>query len=250
MINPLLKNLDKIEFVITDSCTGNCIHCSQGQHPGVSESINAEIACECVEKICSVYDIKTVMTFGGEPLLYPETVFSIMKTAKRMGVAKRQVITNGYFSENPEEIQNVARLLSECGVNEILLSVDAFHQKTIPLDVVKMFAKELKSAGVPVKLQPAWLVSSNDDNPYNVKTKEIIEIFRNMEIFENDGNIVFPEGNALKYLKEYFEDYKPQNPYVQDPKDVRCVSFSANGDVLRGNVYKQEIMGILDGYKV
>lgn len=250
MINPYLKNLDKIEFVITESCTGNCIHCSQGQHPGVSESINAEIACECVEKICSVYDIKTVMTFGGEPLLYPETVFSIMKTAKRMGVAKRQVITNGYFSENPEEIQNVARLLSECGVNEILLSVDAFHQKTIPLDVVKMFAKELKSAGVPVKLQPAWLVSSNDDNPYNVKTKEIIEIFRNMEIFENDGNIVFPEGNALKYLKEYFEDYKPQNPYVQDPKDVRCVSFSANGDVLRGNVYKQEIMGILDGYKV
>ena len=172
MINPYLKNLDKIEFVITDSCTGNCIHCSQGQHPGMSESINAEIACECVEKICSVYDIKTVMTFGGEPLLYPETVFSIMKTAKRVGVAKRQVITNGYFSENPEEIQNVARLLSECGVNEMLLSVDAFHQKTIPLDVVKMFAKELKSAGVPVKLQPAWLVSSNDDNPYNVKTKE------------------------------------------------------------------------------
>ena len=31
--------------------------------------------------------------------------------------------------------------LLESGINEILLSVDAFHQETIPLDVVKSFAE-------------------------------------------------------------------------------------------------------------
>ena len=63
-----------------------------------------------------------------------------------------------------------------------------------------------------------------------------------------EGNIIFPEGNALKYLAEYFTDELPENPYVEDPCDVRCVSFSPNGNVLGGNVYERDIMEILRDY--
>ena len=45
------------------------------------------------------YEIKTVMTFGGEPLLYADAVYEIMRAALRMNIPKRQVITNGYFSK-------------------------------------------------------------------------------------------------------------------------------------------------------
>ena len=69
-----------------------------------------------------------------------------------------------------------------------------------------------------------------------------------MEISENEGNVIFPEGNALKYLAEYFTDELPENPYVEDPRDVRCVSFSPNGDVLSENVYERDIMGIIRDY--
>ena len=54
-------------------------------------------------------------------------------------------------------------------MNDLLLSVDAFHQETIPLDVVKQFATEAKRCGIPIRLQPAWLRSTMDDNPYNRK---------------------------------------------------------------------------------
>lgn len=37
-MNEYLKNLNRIEFVITDSCTGKCKHCSQGNH--ILEIIN------------------------------------------------------------------------------------------------------------------------------------------------------------------------------------------------------------------
>ena len=168
------------------------------------ERIDSKIAADAVRRIAAEYDIKTVMTFGGEPLLYTDAVYAIMTVAKELNIQKRQVITNGYFSKNADKIREVAERLAECGVNDLLLSVDAFHQETIPLDVVKQFAAEAKACGIPIRLQPAWLVSVTDDNPYNIKTREILDSFADMGISVNQGNVIFPEGNALRYLAEYF----------------------------------------------
>lgn len=247
-MNPYLKHLTKIEFVVTNACTGRCKHCSEGDHTACGERIDPQIAADAVRKIAAAYHIQTVMTFGGEPLLYPDAVCAIMTAARELDIPKRQVITNGYFSKSPEKIRTVAQRLAACGVNDLLLSVDAFHQETIPLEVVKTFAQEAQRAGIPIRLQPAWLVSEADDNPYNRKTREILASFADMGIAVNEGNIIFPEGNALKYLAEYFTDELPENPYVEDPSDVRCVSFSPNGDVLNGNVYERDILEILRDY--
>ena len=247
-MNVYLKNLNKIEFVVTYACTGRCKHCSEGDHASCGERIDPKIAADAVRKIAAEYDIKTVMTFGGEPLLYTDAVEQIMTVAKELNIPKRQVITNGYFSKNADRIREVAAQLAACGVNDLLLSVDAFHQETIPLDVVKQFATEAKACGIPIRLSPAWLRSAVDDNPYNRKTREILDSFADMDITANEGNIIFPEGNALKYLAEYFTDNHPENPYVEDPRDVRCVSFEPNGNVLGGNVYRKDIMEIIKDY--
>ena len=247
-MNLYLKNLTKIEFVVTYACTGRCKHCSEGEHTSCGERIDPQIAADAVRKIAGAYNIQTVMTFGGEPLLYTDAVCAIMTAAKELNIPKRQVITNGYFSKNAEKIRAVAQELAACGVNDLLLSVDAFHQETIPLDVVKQFAAEAKKYAIPIRLQPAWLVSVTDDNPHNRKTREILDSFADLEISVNQGKVIFPEGNALKYLAEYFTDEIPENPYVEDPRDVRCVSFEPNGDVLGGNVYERGIMEIIKDY--
>ena len=248
-MNPYLKNIKKIEFVLTYVCTGRCKHCSEGDHTDCDEWIDPKIAADTVRKIAAEYDIGTVMTFGGEPLLHTEAVYAIMKTAYEMNIPKRQIITNGYFSQNPEKIREVAKRLAECGVNDLLLSVDAFHQEVIPLDTVRIFADEVQKTGICIRLQPAWLVSYDDDNPYNQKTKEILDSFADMKIPMGNGNINFPEGNAKKYLSEYFNSEIPENPYVENPYDVTCLSFSPNGDVLDGNIYQNDIMEIIKNYK-
>jgi hypothetical protein len=212
------------------------------------ERIDPQVAADSVRKLAAEYAIQTVMTFGGEPLLYTDAVYAIMKTAKELNIPKRQVITNGYFSKNADKIREVAEQLALCGVNDLLLSVDAFHQETIPLEIVKKFAFEVRKCGICLRLQPAWLVSATDDNPYNRKTWEILDSFSNMEIPVGKGNIIFSEGNALKYLAEYFTDEIPQNPYVEDPCDIRCLSFAPNGDVLGGNVYERDIMEMIKDY--
>ena len=247
-MNKYLKSLEKIEFVLTYACTGRCKHCSEGEHKTTGELIDPEIASEVVRKVCQEYPIRTVMTFGGEPLLHTGAVFSVMNVAKELNVPKRQVITNGYFTRDFAKIREVAEGLLECGVNDLLLSVDAFHQETIPLDVVRSFAGEVKRLGIPTHLQPAWLVSPDDDNPYNRRTREILDSFADIGLYPNEGNVIFPEGNALKYLAEYFESTTPENPYIDDPCNVKCLSFDPNGDVLNGNIYKNDIMEILRDY--
>ena len=248
-MNLYLKNLNKIEFVVTYACTGRCKHCSEGDHTNCGQRIDPGIAADAVRKIGLEYDVKTVMAFGGEPLLYTDAVYAIMKAAKDLNIPKRQVITNGFFSKDADKIREVAQELSLCGVNDLLLSVDAFHQETVPLDVVKQFAAEALTCGIPIRLSPAWLRGEADENPYNQKTREILFGFTEMEIPVGEGNVIFPEGNALKYLAAYFTDTHPENPYREDPRDVRCVSFAPNGDVLGGNVHERDIMKIIQDYE-
>ena len=112
MKNTYLENLSKIEFVVTNACTGRCKHCSEGDHAACGERIDPQIAADAVRKVAAVYDIKTVMTFGGEPLLYTDAVYAIMTAAKELNISKRQVITNGYFSKSREVIRNMAEELA------------------------------------------------------------------------------------------------------------------------------------------
>ena len=249
-MNDYLRNLNRIEFIITMACTGKCKHCSEGDHDGFTGHIDADAAVEALKKICAHYKIQSVMTFGGEPLLYPYAVCAIHKTAFDLGIDNRQLITNGYFSKDPERIEAVVRDLKNSGINDLLLSVDAFHQEHIPLDPVFNFAKSAVQAGIPVRLQPAWLVSPEDANPYNDRTWEIIREFDPLQISLNQGDVIFPSGNALKYLREYFdEEATVSNPYEEDPRDIRAISFEPDGGVLNGNIYQTDILEIIEKYK-
>ena len=103
-MNKYLKNLNRIEFVVTMACSGKCKHCSQGEHKS-SDNIDKNTAADAVRKIASEYNISSVMTFGGEPLLYHETVCAIHRAAMAMNIPQRQLITNGYFSKDLEKAQ-------------------------------------------------------------------------------------------------------------------------------------------------
>ena len=135
-------------------------------------------------------------------------------------------------------------------MNKVLLSVDAFHQETIPLEPVKLFATTIQtSKSVDLKVHPAWLGGKDSDNIYNRRTQEILREFEDLRIAVSEGNDIFPEGNALKYLREYFDLSRPYvNQYQENMYDVRSICFSSNGDILGENFYKTDILKILEKY--
>jgi len=248
-MNRYTCNLNRVEFAVTYACTGKCRHCSEGGHSGSGQHVDPEMAAKVVLEAAACRKIESVMTFGGEPLLYPETVYAVHAAAKKMDIPKRQLITNGFFSRNIDRIAAVSEALAESGVNDILLSADAFHQETIPLEPVRQFALYVRRLHVAVRVHPAWLVSSEHDNLYNNRTRAILRQLEQDGIPASEGNIIFPSGNALRYFSEYFEPgTQPGNPYEQNPEDIRAVCVEPNGDVLSGNVYETGIEEILEAY--
>lgn len=121
-------------------------------------------------------------------------------------------------------------MLAESGVGAILLSADAFHQETIPLEYAAHFAECVLAAGVAIRVHPAWLVSEEDNNPYNRKTREILRAFTQIGLGVSSGNVIFPSGNAKKCLAEYFDERRGYvNPYEEDPLDIKPFVFRPTG---------------------
>jgi len=249
-MNEYLKNLNRLEFLLTFACSGQCKHCSEGEHTAVGEHLDGNIAAEIVRKVAKNYDISSIMTFGGEPLLYDDDVYKIHETARDLKIVKRQLITNGFFSRNEQKIHIVAENLAKSGVNDILLSVDVFHQEFIPIEPVLSFAKAVFSLKIAnFRVHPAWLVSETSENEYNNKTREILVKFNEIGIRASSGNVIFPKGNALKYFREYFDlSIEHKSPYTEDPTNVRAICVVPNGNIFDRNIYETDVLEILDKY--
>ncbi len=249
-MNKYVKNLNRIEFVVTYACTGRCKHCSEGRHSSFGPYLAAEAAARAVRDLAGGFSIMSVMTFGGEPLLCPETVCAAHRAAAELGIPKRQLITNGFFSRDSAKVSRTAQELARAGVNDLLLPVDAFHQETIPLEPVKAFAEAAAGAGISLRTHPAWVVSRQHENPYNLRTAEIVAEFEALGFAPSDGNIIIPKGNALNYLSGYYNaDEGYTDPYEEDPAALRTVCIDPDGGVLGGNLYKTPILEILDRYE-
>lgn len=249
-MNKYLKNLDRIEFVVTMNCTGRCRHCSEGSHFPDKRHIDGAIASYVIEKVTSVYDIRSVMTFGGEPLLYLSDVSAIHKAAKMVGIPRREIITNGFFTNDKEKIASAAYLLADSGVTRVMLSVDAFHQETIPIEPVFYFAECIRASGVVIELHPAWLVSREDINPYNDRTRQLLDSFSNRGFDISDGNVIFPKGNALIHLAAYFNGNDPvTDPYEESSDDIHSLCIGHDGSVLQGNINTDDILDIIKNYE-
>ncbi len=89
-------------------------------------------------------------------------------------------------------------------MNKILISVDAFHQENIPLSIVRNTAKFCLQVGIQdIAWNPCWVVSKNDNNQFNKKTKHILEELADLPVRISEGNIVESDGLAFVNLKEY-----------------------------------------------
>ena len=250
-MNQYVRNLNRLEFVLTWACKGKCKHCSEGEHDVSGSCLDEKAAVRVIREVADAFQIESLMTFGGEPLLQWKTVCSIHAAAREAKIPSREIITNGYFTKDMEKMRAAVHELGQCGISGMLLSADAFHQETIPIKAVLQFAEAALAEGIDVKMNPAWLVSAEADNPYNRETREILRQFEQMGIGMADGNVIFPDGNAKIYLKEYFETGpEPENPYIEDPADVQAICIGPDGDVdvLGGNIYEKDILELLSEY--
>ena len=193
--------------------------------------------------------------------MFADTVCKIHAAARDVGIDGRSIITNGFFTKDEKQIDEVAKNICASGVNYIMLSVDAFHQEFVPIDSVVKFAEALLTHEIPLlKVHPAWVVDEEYENAYNAETKRLLKIFSDKGIAVSNGNNITPFGNARKYLLEFYHPPSKVDlsvpcgsvPYSSRPDNIDCVSINPNGDVIAcariGNIYDNNILDIINGY--
>jgi MoaA/NifB/PqqE/SkfB family radical SAM enzyme len=257
--------VNRIEFAVTYQCNSKCRHCQLGEErerKRVPSHIDKDKAVEIVRKVGEKYGPRSVMTFGGEPLLHPEIVYAIHKEATNVGIPLRDVITNGFWARRTEETEKVAADLVESGVNEVHISVDCFHQEFVPLEIVRKAAEALVKAGMTrVVWNPSWVVSKDKDNVYNRKTKVILEKLRDLPIEISEGNNVRPEGRAIAWLRDFLppKTKMPKGkcgdmPYTEPLDSIRTVCVEPDGRIAVckefyiGNAFEVDVIDIIEDY--
>jgi len=258
--------VNRIEFAVTYLCNSKCRHCELGEEaerkkfPGHTDK---DLAVEIVRKVGKKYSPESIMTFGGEPLLYPEIVCAIHEEATKVGIPVRDVITNGFWSRKTEKIQEIANNLTKSGVNQVSISVDCFHQEFIPLEIVKKAAESLLEAGMAhISWNPCWVMSKDHDNRYNRKTKVILEeLKKDLPIEDDDGNTAQPEGRAILWLKDFLPPRikMPKGkcgdiPYTGELDSVKTLYVEPDGRIAVcnefhiGNASETDIIDIIENY--
>lgn len=203
------------------------------------------------------------MTFGGEPLLYPSVTAKIHEEGRQHGVQRRELITNGYFSTDMKVINSVAARIIASGVTEIKLSMDAFHQESIPTKYVQCFIEAIVTQHFDnLIIHPAWLVSRDHDNEYNTKTKDIIgEISKKYGLPISNGNDIVLSGAAKEHLAIYYAQKKididkrcGEIPFTNSLTDINTLRLLPNGNLaicralVIGNIFRDRIDKILMKY--
>ncbi|MCK4595985.1 hypothetical protein KAT73_04320, partial [candidate division WOR-3 bacterium] len=185
------------------------------------------------------------------------------KEAMNVGVPRRQIITNGYWSKNFKRIKKIAESLAKSGVNDVIISVDAFHQKNIPLNIVRKTAESCLQVGIKnISWNPCWVVSEYDNNQYNRKTKSILKELRDIPVRGSEGNVMEPDGLAIINLKEFLPPKEKiptgkcgDMPYTGMLDSVKSICLEPDGriavcnDFHIGNASEVDIIDILENYE-
>jgi len=252
-----------MEFIVTYLCNGRCRHCYATQHrEEFPTHIDKLLAVEIVKRAGAKYNPESIMTFGGEPLLFPEIVCAVHREAMDVGIPRREIITNGYWSNSARRTMEIARNLADAGVNEIHISVDAFHQEHIPLEIVRNTARACLEVGIgEIHWNPCWVVSEGDDNQYNRETKRILKKLKDLPVRDSEGNIVEPDGSALVNLKEFLPGKQRiptgkcgDMPYTGPLDSVKTICIEPDGKVAVckefyvGNASEIDIIRLMKDY--
>jgi len=210
-------NLQRLELTLTTKCNSQCIHCQAEASPLRNDVMTVEDAYNYLDEATAVSNLESFMVFGGEPMLYPERAISIFTKAHKLEIPRIDMITNGVWGKSRETAEKLAIKLKKAGLNNVDISVDAFHVQHIPLEYPRNAALALLKAGIEdVKWNVAVVESIDAENEYDKKTREMLQKLEPVGI-EASIIKIMPMGRALQNLRGFFSHTSLDGPCEGEP---------------------------------
>jgi hypothetical protein len=93
---------------------------------------------------------RSVHIGGGEPLLRPDKLGTVLEVASEVGVSVEYVETNSSWFQDVESAKKLLALLRQKGLKTLLVSISPFHNEQIPFSRVQGVIKAAKQVGVGI----------------------------------------------------------------------------------------------------
>ena len=150
MANFKIKRLRSGGLITNYFCTSSCKHCLYNCSPQWEKRyIGPDAARMIFEKIRSL-GCRSVHIGGGEPLLRPDKLSSVLEVAFEVGVSVEYVETNSSWFQDIESAKRLLAMLQQKGLQTLLVSISPFHNEQIPFARIQGVIEAANQAGVGI----------------------------------------------------------------------------------------------------
>lgn len=215
-----------------------------------------------LKELVETQPLQSIGAHGGEPFLYFGLLKHIMKKAKKLGVPRTWVITNGFWAKTGEIAEKKLVELKEAGLTNITFSVDGFHQEYIPLETVRNGIEAAVKVGFErVCVDNCFLGHPESDNFFNISTRDALESLKEpdgIEFHDRQADFEGRGSELVRYMKskEGTPTGKCQVPFwiggdLRNPEGVE-IDFEGNvtlcPGICIGNTKNQPLAQVLQSY--
>lgn len=164
-----------LAIFITNKCTAECEICSLRCSPKGKDILDVNRLKKILNS-CKSTKIKRVTFTGGEPFIYMDNLFSLIKHCTEIGLSS-SVMTNGFWAEDALTTKNIVKNLKKHGLKSMGISYDNHHKKFIPPRNINLILKAAYEYGLPTLIMVTRMMdddlgdvinSLSSDNP-NIK---------------------------------------------------------------------------------
>ncbi len=129
-------------------CSSSCRHCLYRCSPKwPKEYISSEIARKNLETIWDL-GCRRIHIGGGEPLLRPDALATVLEIVNATGIYVEYVETNSSWFRDYNEACEMLEQFRNKGLTTLLVSISPFHNEYIPFYKVKGVIKACRQTGI------------------------------------------------------------------------------------------------------
>lgn len=173
-----MDTLTYLTLVITYQCSSRCAHCCLGAGPEFAEWMEPEDAERYIAEAMQDNQITHMTLIGGEALLDVDRAVAIGEIARRYGIPRIEINTNGSWATDEPTAKRILRRLLDAGLSVPGISVDAFHQRYVPRERVLCAMRAARELGLDLEGSSEVLEAENAPNAYDQETRSITQWLR------------------------------------------------------------------------
>lgn len=244
---------EKLGIALTDRCTASCAMCCFRCKPENKQVLSKETVFSLIHQATEIPEITSVGLTGGEAMLYPELVLDSIAEIKRCGM-KATLTSNGFWASDEKSARETLLALKSAGLDNLAVSVDAFHMQYVPLESIRNILRLFPKANLPLSI-------AIGDAPQGPRAYEIVKAL-GQDLYNLHATIYsfMPIGAgedlpADRFItKAYSKDWKCifQGDFLvfADGMTYPCCSQAVyNSHLSNGSIYRNSLRELMDSYE-